>query len=503
MSDRISRRVFLAGSLALSSCRKITSAPSWTGGIVGASHEVGHLLRKGKEGSSALAEPADVIVVGGGIAGLIAALRLKQAGRSVRVIELESEVGGNSVSGKNATSSYPWGAHYVPVPAEEMTDVCNLLTELGLGRPGAWDSDQICHDPNERLWFRGRWQEGIVPSYGLSAEAKREIDRFFECMEFYKTYRGKDHRRAFAIPVDESSRDPELLDLDTITMAEWMVREKWLCPELKWHVNYCCRDDYGAGIETVSAWAGIHYFASRSSADVFTWPEGNGWIVAKLRERLLGDLVTGNLVTRITPEGRVEMINAKNQGLHAWQANAIVCAAPRFIAKHLIPGLEAAPAPSYSPWMVANLTIRESISHTWDNVLHHGRSLGYTVATHQNFYPALGPTVITYYQPLDHLPPAEARKEALAKSYPDWCRRILNELEGPHPDIREKLTHLDVMLWGHAMVRPLPGVIHGSQRVAMSQPMGKIHFAHSDMSGISIFEEACHWGNHAARSILS
>jgi hypothetical protein len=38
---------------------------------------------------------------------------------------------------------------------------------------------------------------------------------------------------------------------------------------------------------------GIHYFASRDALardadgdDVLTWPEGNGWLVHKLRDRL-------------------------------------------------------------------------------------------------------------------------------------------------------------------------------------------------------------------------
>ena len=34
-------------------------------------------------------------------------------------------------------------------------------------------------------------------------------------------------------------------------------------PQLRWYLDYCCRDDYGAGMAQVSAWAGIHYFASR------------------------------------------------------------------------------------------------------------------------------------------------------------------------------------------------------------------------------------------------
>jgi len=503
MNKPFSRRAFLAGSLALTACRPSFASRTWTGGIVGASHSFGHLLREAPRAVAATAETADVVVVGGGMSGLIAALRLKQAGRQVKVIELEKEVGGNASSSRNATSAFPWGAHYVPVPSAEMTDVCALLEEFGLGGPGRWNEESLCHDPNERLWYRGRWQEGLMPSYGLGDDAKQQAQRFFARMEDFGKLRGNDGRRAFAIPVDESSKDPELTALDSITMAEWMSRENFQHPDLLWHVDYGCRDDYGAGMHTVSAWAGIHYHASRDSQDVFTWPEGNGWLVARLRERLEGCIIPGHLVTRITQEGRVEAVAAGTLLARAWQAEAVVCAAPRFIANRLIPGQENAFAPAYAPWMVANLTISQPVSETWDNVLRDSRSLGYVVATHQSLRPESGPTVLTYYQPLDHLPPAEARKEALAKSYDTWCREILADLSVPHPDLQANLTHLDVWLWGHAMALPVPGRIHGADRSAMNRPIGKIHFAHSDMSGLSIFEEACHWGHQAARSILA
>ncbi|MDB6077903.1 MAG: twin-arginine translocation pathway signal [Akkermansiaceae bacterium] len=504
---RITRRTFLAGSLALSACGRRTDAivgeGAWSGGIVGASHNVGHLLWKAREAATVAADKADVIVVGGGMSGLIAAHRLKQAGRKVRVIELEAEVGGNASSGRNEVSAYPWGAHYVPVPTPEMMDVCALLEEFGLGRPGEWDETQLCHDPDERLWIRGSWQDGLIPDYGLSAEARAEMQHFAALMEDFKKVRGSDGRRAFAIPVDESSKDERFAALDRLTMVEWMKREGYHDPDLHWYVNYGCRDDYGAGIERVSAWAGIHYFASRESHDVLTWPEGNGHLVGLLRQRLEGNLTTGKLVTRMTPEGRVEAIDARTGEAQAWQAEAIVCATPRFIAKRLIPGMEEVATPEYAPWMVANLTIDGPISETWDNVLQSGKSLGYVVATHQNLSPVPGPTVLTWYQPLDHLPPVEARKEALGKSYEAWCGEILAEISGPHPEIRKQLKHLDVWLWGHAMAVPLPGAIHGAARAAMREPAGRIHFAHSDMSGLSIFEEACHWGHVAARAILA
>lgn len=503
---RISRRAFLAGSLALTACGRGTwssDEASWTGGILGASHNIGHLLREGMSGAPVQADAADVVVVGGGIAGLTAAWKLQQAGRKVLVIELESEIGGNSASGRNAVSAYPWGAHYVPVPSAEMTEFCAMLEAFGLGKPGAWQEDALCHDPNERLWIRGQWQDGLVPALGISSDDHAQIERFFARMEAFKQQRGNDGKRAFAIPLDFSSRDPELTALDGHTMAAWLQREGFTSEELLWHIDYGCRDDYGAGIAEVSAWAGIHYFASRDSNEVFTWPEGNGWIVKQLRERLGDCFLTGQLVTRMTPDGRVEAIDASTQQRRAWQAQAVVCAAPRFIARRLIAELAASPAPQYSPWAVANITVREPVSETWDNVFRESRSLGYIVATHQSLYPAQGATVITWYRPLDHLPPAKAREEALQSTYDDWCEMILADLEVPHPDIRKHISHIDVWLWGHAMARPVPGAIFGAARKDMRQPLGKIHFAHSDMSGLSIIEEACHWGHAAARSILA
>jgi len=59
-----------------------------------------------------------------------------------------------------------------------------------------------------------------------------------------------------------------------------------------------------------------------------------------------------------------------------------------------------------------------------------------------------------------------------------------------------------VWRWGHAMVRPVPGFV---SQVAMRQgPMlspGLFH-AHSDMSGLSLFEEAHYRGTAAAEAAM-
>jgi hypothetical protein len=111
-------------------------------------------------------------------------------------------------------------------------------------------------------------------------------------------------------------------------------------------------------------------------------------------------------------------------------------------------------------------------------------------------------TVLTYYLPLDNAEPRLARTEALARRYEDWCDLILADLSKAHPGIAKQVTHLDVWLWGHGMIRPTPGFIWGDTRRRMQEPHGNIVFAHSDMSGISIFEEAYTRGIEAGEEIF-
>ncbi|MDP9003818.1 MAG: FAD-dependent oxidoreductase, partial [Verrucomicrobiota bacterium] len=129
-------------------------------------------------------------------------------------------------------------------------------------------------------------------------------------------------------------------------------------------------------------------------------------------------------------------------------------------------------------------------------------SLGYVVATHQNVNPVPRETVITHYWPLDATPPAEERQRALGRTHAEWCDRVVADLDRIHPGIRSQIRNIDVWVWGHGMIRPVPGFIWGETRQAMQQPHGRIVFAHSDMSGISIFEEAFTRGTQAADALV-
>ena len=519
-----SRREFLTAALAggaawLGGCKRQAEFP---GSIVGASAADGHRLREGGFPAPSETLETEFAIVGGGVAGLAAARVFAGAGRDFTLLELEKETGGNAASGRNAVSAYPWGAHYVPIPNSESTDVIGLFSELGLitgyaanGLP-VYDEYALCFDPMERLFLRGRWQDGFVPELGITARDRAQYEAFFGQMETWRAARGSDGLRAFAIPVDLSSGDQEWRALDLLTMKEFMDRRGWDSAPLRWYVDYCCRDDYGAGIERVSAWAGAHYFSSRNGVgsnaprdSVITWPEGNGWLVHKMAEPLRQRIRPRCLVWNIenTAEGALvdffDFTSNRSVRLHA---QGVVCAAPRFVAQHIVRGIEPAVV-EYSPWMVANVTLDalpegHGAALAWDNVFFEGESLGYVVATHQGLDRVPRETVLTHYWPLDRQPPGEAREAALARSHGSWSRQIVDELRSAHPGIESHITRIDVWLWGHGMVRPVPGFLWGETRRRMREPLGRIRFAHSDMSGISIFEEAFTRGTQAARDLL-
>ena len=138
---------------------------------------------------------------------------------------------------------------------------------------------------------------------------------------------------------------------------------------------------------------------------------------------------------------------------------------------------------------------------SWDNVIHDSRSLGYVVATHQSGQDQ-GPTVLTWYFPYSDDEPRGVRERLLRATWADLADVALTDLERAHPEIRQLTTRLDLFLWGHAMISPRLGFFTCNQRRQAVQPDGPIHFAHTDLSGIALFEEAFDHGCRAADEIL-
>lgn len=524
------RRAFLGAGAALLAAGCVKPAPPLPGGeMLATSHALGHRWRDGGIARATEQRKAKVVIVGAGIGGLTAAWRLRKAGYSdFEILELEARPGGNARWGENAVSAYPWGAHYIPLPTAESRSTRLLLAELGVlvGDPEAaaprYEERALVQAPQERTYRNGTWGDGIAPLEGRGDAEVEDWRRFQARIAAFQTMRGKDGRRAFAIPLEYSSRDPALLALDTVTMEAWLRAEGMNSEIVHWVANYACRDDYGSDYRRVSAWAGIHYFACRVGAarhadheTVLTWPEGNGFVVRELVKRYGFAITPQALVHRVEegPRGVAleAFLAAENRSVRI-EAEHVVWAAPFAFAGRALGASDLGAALrtyDYAPWLTANLTLTESphVDHgaplAWDNVLYDSPSLGYVVATHQGLASHPGPTVLTWYLPLTGEAPAEGRQRLLATPRERWAEAALAELGKPHPEIRSITSRVDVFANGHAMVIPRPGLIWGEARRRIGAHRGRLHFAHADASGLSLFEEATDRGVAAAESVLA
>lgn len=499
---KLGRRKFLeTGSAALIGL-SLKSEKKIQGSFVNDSFQMGHLLRdRATFPPAKRTEKFQVIIVGGGIAGLSAAWRLRKRGFTDFVLlEMNSQPGGNARWGENEVTAYPWAAHYVPVPGPKAFYVRELFEDLGVLKNGQWEERYLAFSPQERLFLYGRWQEGIEPAVGLT---QRDREQFQRLENLFTEFR---KRGSFTIPLElgRSSADE---NLDHISFADWLREQRFDSRLLLWYMNYACRDDYGALAADTSAWAGVHYFSSREPEEKgpLTWPEGNGWITRRLLERVSENIRTGQMVHRITPTRRGVSVFA---GDTEYQADFLIFAAPTFLAPYLFENFPRLRDFVYSPWLTANLTLdrypeSRGTEPSWDTVFFDSPTLGYVDATHQSLRTHLDRTVWTFYWALAEGSPSQNRQLLLEKDWAYWKEAILNDLERVHRDIRQCVSHIDIMRMGHAMIRPVVGSIFSEERRRLTRFHDRVLFANSDLSAISIFEEAQYHGVEAAQRVLA
>lgn len=525
-SNGPTRRELLTGVLGLGTgawaCRQNREA-EWEGADVVDGREWGHALRDPVPPDPLEPTAAhEVVVVGGGIAGLMAAWRLMRSGlRDVVVLEGHYAPGGTSRGGESKVTPYPWGAHYVPMPSASQPHLRSLLAEMGALRPGPEGELEPIEavritEPVERTFHRGQWHPGLYP---FSSRASRDqLARFRRAVDGWVRFRDDDGRRAFTLPLADGSDDPKVRALDEMTFAEWLDREGFDDPGLRWYVRYASRDDYGTEPEDLSAWYGLAYFAARASgssaesAPFLSWPNGNARIVDHL-VRVLGTwrVRTGQVVTRVEGRGGRSHARVIIRGAtgRRWilAARWVVFASPSYVRLLVLPDAPGSYRPDYAPWLVSNVHLDHRPDYVgfetaWDNVFVDSESLGYVVATHQGGS-AFGPTVWTHYRPFSERDAKGARERLRSLSWDEASEAVYLDLRRGHPDLARHLRRIDVLRWGHGMVRPEPGLAFDRDRIQAARPVDGIHFAHTDLSGAALLEEAAFHGVRAADAILA
>lgn len=495
----------------------------------------GHFLRDRK----ALPPPStvietDIAILGSGIAGLTAAWKLKREGHTRALMIDGPQPWGNAAGGHFGELEFPTGAHYLPLPSPESVHVREILADLGIiqkdpyGERPYYDERFILHGPEERLLFNGQWQDGFVPVDGVPHEELAQHKRFFAEVERLRALKGSDGKRIFVFPTVESSMDAEWRALDRITLKQWLEQNGYTAPTLHWYLNYCCRDDYGTRYDKVSAWAGLHYYCSRwgkaansSDGAWLTWPGGLQPLARMMSDAAQIERKAGTVVSvKRTGQGVEALCFALDEkgaaSSYLVRARKAICAMPLFVAARVVENItelgfdSKQHTPAYAPWMVANFLMKRFPRElpggplAWDNVVYSEPGLGYVVSTHQDIRVAPPEkTVFSAYVALSDRTPDEARKwlmKATPEELIDLASADLKTAYGWR--FATCVERCDITLRGHAMAAPLSGFLANAGARALREVDGPILFAHADLSGFSVFEEAAWWGYRAAQLAL-
>jgi monoamine oxidase len=145
----------------------------------------------------------DVVVVGAGFAGLTAALRLRDAGRSVRVLEARDRVGGRTDTVSVGTTTLDLGGQWVG-PGQDR--LYALAGELGVETVAQLEQGDL-------VLLRGAAPERLSSI----------VDAFDDAaIGAYLTAIGELEALAEQVDVNEPWAAPRAEELDGTTMASWM-----------------------------------------------------------------------------------------------------------------------------------------------------------------------------------------------------------------------------------------------------------------------------------------
>ncbi len=512
------------------------AARRYDGELIAESYEIAHRLRDGTLAIPSLVPEGplhDAIVVGGGVSGLMAAWELQRGHLSdVVLYEKEDYLGGNARKGHANGTDYTCATFSVARPKDpfltRLFQDLDVITGIAADGTPRIDPSLVGPGPSANTLIDGAFYpdplyngdaERLISAMPLSARDRRDEIDFYRDMEAWAARKGNDDRPACAMPVEEGSRDPEILALDHITMEEYARRKGWGQRTLnvldEWSVG-----DVAGLISEVSAYAFLTYIATGQGGEDITLPGGNAWLAERLAARAGRDrLRTGLMVVRVEnheDDVRVVTLDPRSGRFAMRRARSAVVACPKHITGRIVPEMLAAGRDGFRQYRYSALLMgAASVKRTpvlkgaplaWYNSVTDPSRLvqGFAVGDYNSDRWRQGdprrPNVLCLWAPLEG---KVSRLELLTRPWSHWADRMADDLEFLVPGILGDVTRIDVYVWGHHMVIPPPGFLTGAMRAALTRPLGRITFAHTDRNGMPSFELATRAGYDAAREAVA
>ncbi len=449
-----------------------------------------------------VANPVDVIVVGAGLSGLVAARELVRAGRSVAVLEARDRVGGRTWTIPVGARRYDIGGQFVG-PTQDR--IRALAQEFGLRlQPVYSDAKHIWELNDKRVEFTG-----TLPalSGSLSLAEKFDLARLDLRMNHLARQVGS------AAPWAA----PDAAVLDAQTLAQW-VREHSFSDTTRDFATVMTRAVLGADPDEVSALSWAWYVAQGDSVDMLIGGAngaqdsvivgGSQQISLRLAQGLGAAVKLGQPVRRVMQDERGVQVFTDQGG---WRGRYAILALPPSQAQTISfePGL---------PDQRRELQAHARMGRYAKVVLSYERPFWRTHGYAGDVGSLRGPVMASYDDTSDDGGPAllgfigggaerawsqlaaEERQAAVIEGFARWFG---DEARRPLA-YAEKDWALDDWVHGAPAGIWQPGVL-SRLGPALRQPVGRIHWAGTEaaLRWTGYMDGAIRAGEHTATEVLA
>ena len=458
----------------------------------------GYLQKKG--GIPAVSEEYDVVIVGGGLAGMSAAYYLK--GKKILIIEGHNRFGGNAKSQTYNRSVTSMGSAYITIP-DEGDEIDTFLKQTGLKKQFRLT------DTDEPVIMNGK----IVHGFWAGGTDIKNADQFKAAAEKFKDVWDNNYPELPCWDNSTSGRG-HFNSLDTISFTNWLKRELGeVHPHVMEYVTLYCWSSFSASPDEISAAQGLNFLSCDLNGDQVL-PGGNGIIANtlfnELSKRSGVKLVNQSFGVDIKSEGGKSVVCYKDSmgALKTVRARHTIVANSKMVAKKVISGLSSAQEKAmdlvnYRAYLVANIFLKKKVKSTgYDLFTMYGTNPtnGYEDSKSRVFADVIfadwagkdvaDKSILTLYMPLPYdMAQQYLFVDGLHAKYVDRLKpRLLPVLQNVG------LTWSDVegvrlVRYGHSMpVAAVGGVASGLFERASASIDNCIHFANQDNWGNPCFE---------------